>query len=55
MAKYGILGNSLNAGVRYIICIDITDECIGRIFCQLFLEFSVVFLPHLRVVALTGK
>ncbi len=50
-----VFGNALDTGIRHIICINITDECIGRIFCQFFLEFSVIFFPHFRIVHTDGQ
>ena len=55
VAQHRVFGNSLNTGICHIICINIADECIGRIFCQFFLEFSVIFFPHFRIVTLAGK
>ena len=43
MTKYGLFGDSFDIRIRHIIGINITDKCICRILCQLFLEKIIIF------------
>lgn len=53
--QHRVRRDALQAVVRHIKGVDVTEEGVGRVLGQFFLELGIGFLPLLGVVGLTAS